>query len=546
MEKLWFRPRSFQPPAVQPTPNVQGVSLSVFLGLGSMVGGVKSRRGCETCKKRRIKCDEGEPQCNRCVRSGWKCPGYPLKMMVKDQRSYRSLRHHQAPTTTTTVPRRQNNQLAIIAPKQQAIAPANRCGISKELVTSAHTPRHIPKHLDMPLEEVAVDFFFAAFHSPDDSRLRTGYLDLLPSVFKSSRPNSLVSYSTIAVSCAAVGSICGSAKEKTIGSKYFAKAISAVKGAIQNETTRENDETLVAILLLRIYEALQSVRSAKQVGSIHARGAAALVQLRSRKDQDKASARFTNTCRLELMTMSIWGGEPIADVLNDDSLSLPLDHPLTSLVSLASTASTLLTVYKNFPLSPAPTQEAISSLLQQAIEIDNDILDWHVSLPKLYFPGIIDYSPDKGEPKLVAQSQNPFTRTSSFALLMNRYRTSRLMAQYVILGCLSRLGNPELSSQLESTRATIQDLVDGICNSLPPYMREDYQTDRHAGLAAHCSHEEMIRYRLGIITGTWSLLPYLSFVAKLGFKLREGQMEWIQNRIRQIYVFFHKCETNPI
>ncbi|KAF2806799.1 uncharacterized protein BDZ99DRAFT_85740 [Mytilinidion resinicola] len=37
----------------------------------------KVRTGCETCKIRRIKCDEAKPHCLRCTSTGRKCDGYP-------------------------------------------------------------------------------------------------------------------------------------------------------------------------------------------------------------------------------------------------------------------------------------------------------------------------------------------------------------------------------------------------------------------------------------------------------------------------------------
>ncbi|KAI4862078.1 hypothetical protein F4820DRAFT_36962 [Hypoxylon rubiginosum] len=36
----------------------------------------KVRTGCVTCKNRRVKCDEGKPQCLRCEKSGFLCVGY--------------------------------------------------------------------------------------------------------------------------------------------------------------------------------------------------------------------------------------------------------------------------------------------------------------------------------------------------------------------------------------------------------------------------------------------------------------------------------------
>ncbi|CAH0053686.1 unnamed protein product [Clonostachys solani] len=38
--------------------------------------GVPRSKGCHLCVKRRVKCDEGKPQCHACVRYGVVCPGY--------------------------------------------------------------------------------------------------------------------------------------------------------------------------------------------------------------------------------------------------------------------------------------------------------------------------------------------------------------------------------------------------------------------------------------------------------------------------------------
>ncbi|QSZ34892.1 hypothetical protein DSL72_007753 [Monilinia vaccinii-corymbosi] len=38
--------------------------------------GPKVKTGCQTCKIRRVKCDEAKPSCQRCVPTGRKCDGY--------------------------------------------------------------------------------------------------------------------------------------------------------------------------------------------------------------------------------------------------------------------------------------------------------------------------------------------------------------------------------------------------------------------------------------------------------------------------------------
>ncbi|KAH7184779.1 uncharacterized protein B0J16DRAFT_340450 [Fusarium flagelliforme] len=51
----------------------------------------RRRTGCQTCRKRRIKCDETRPSCTKCVQAGWKCDGYPSEIAVQVKLSSRSV-----------------------------------------------------------------------------------------------------------------------------------------------------------------------------------------------------------------------------------------------------------------------------------------------------------------------------------------------------------------------------------------------------------------------------------------------------------------------
>ncbi|KAF2109561.1 hypothetical protein BDV96DRAFT_585793 [Lophiotrema nucula] len=44
--------------------------------IASRVSGQRSRAGCSTCKRRRVKCDEGYPHCQRCLKAHLQCEGY--------------------------------------------------------------------------------------------------------------------------------------------------------------------------------------------------------------------------------------------------------------------------------------------------------------------------------------------------------------------------------------------------------------------------------------------------------------------------------------
>jgi Fungal Zn(2)-Cys(6) binuclear cluster domain len=43
----------------------------------------RTKTGCLTCRTRRIKCDEGKPECNNCLRSKRQCGGtFPANHML--------------------------------------------------------------------------------------------------------------------------------------------------------------------------------------------------------------------------------------------------------------------------------------------------------------------------------------------------------------------------------------------------------------------------------------------------------------------------------
>ncbi|CAJ2513783.1 Uu.00g019020.m01.CDS01 [Anthostomella pinea] len=44
----------------------------------------RTKTGCTTCRKRRIKCDEGRPTCNNCLKSKRQCEGYNQRVIFKD------------------------------------------------------------------------------------------------------------------------------------------------------------------------------------------------------------------------------------------------------------------------------------------------------------------------------------------------------------------------------------------------------------------------------------------------------------------------------
>ncbi|KAJ5988113.1 hypothetical protein N7481_003323 [Penicillium waksmanii] len=63
----------------------------------------KTFTGCWTCRGRRVKCDDERPACRRCLRSGWVCQGYGLRLgwsQSPGTRSYRRQIWSETPQST--------------------------------------------------------------------------------------------------------------------------------------------------------------------------------------------------------------------------------------------------------------------------------------------------------------------------------------------------------------------------------------------------------------------------------------------------------------
>ncbi|KAI9696692.1 MAG: hypothetical protein M1820_008066 [Bogoriella megaspora] len=74
------------------------------------VPALRTRTGCQTCRIRRVKCDEGKPACNRCVSTGRKCDGYDHAILRRkiqtsaDRRDLRTSRKSRSPGRSTNKP----------------------------------------------------------------------------------------------------------------------------------------------------------------------------------------------------------------------------------------------------------------------------------------------------------------------------------------------------------------------------------------------------------------------------------------------------------
>ncbi|KAK3191592.1 hypothetical protein K4F52_002407 [Lecanicillium sp. MT-2017a] len=64
----------------------------------------KVKTGCQTCRSRRVKCDEAKPECQRCITGGFTCKGYPLIQKAPVTTFWAGVSTSSAPAEVTPTP----------------------------------------------------------------------------------------------------------------------------------------------------------------------------------------------------------------------------------------------------------------------------------------------------------------------------------------------------------------------------------------------------------------------------------------------------------
>lgn len=113
-------------------------------------------------------------------------------------------------------------------------------------------------------EDMALDFFFKIYVLPGDSAYSSrGWNEHIAPMFSAAGQNSVLRVSTMAIA----GSLCMAwldrKPDNALSRVYYSKAVSTMKEKVAQKDV-SNDEILVSVLLLQMYEVSQFTFSASQ------------------------------------------------------------------------------------------------------------------------------------------------------------------------------------------------------------------------------------------------------------------------------------------
>lgn len=188
-----------------------------------------------------LECDHGVPSCGRCLRKGAVCGGYrdKLDLTFRDQTRQTIHKSNQAkhkvksPVVATQ----------LVGNPMEAKSPS-QLDESKRLITPA---------LSVPITDQAVSFFFFNFVLTDPIS-GGGHLEYLPVIYDGITRDLALPTAIVAIGMAGIANLRRNRDLLLAANAQYVLAIQLTQAALIDETLRIQDQTLVSILLLALYE----------------------------------------------------------------------------------------------------------------------------------------------------------------------------------------------------------------------------------------------------------------------------------------------------
>ncbi|KAI0854927.1 hypothetical protein F4860DRAFT_497860 [Xylaria cubensis] len=220
--------------------------------------------GCHACRRMKVKCDEEKPQCGRCTKGGRLCPGY----RDANQVVFRSM-------NTEFTPKAQNLHLLRTT--------GNSGGLLTESIS--FTPL-----LTQPTErwEAKAIGHFLYNYSLAPTKDSAGYLGFLSDLLSKEPSNRQLKSGVLAAGYASLANITGLSHLKRSAEKHYGETLQSVSMALTNPAEASSDTTLIAIILMQMYEAINDITLVPR--DPHDKGLVELHRLRGNSPSRTAAA----------------------------------------------------------------------------------------------------------------------------------------------------------------------------------------------------------------------------------------------------------------
>lgn len=413
-------------------------------------------RGCQTCKRRRVKCDEAKPSCNRCLDGGIDCAGYEKarsrEIRFKDQTKTVEQRSQRKSTTA---------QFYFQQARKQSL------------------PAQLPS-VPEDEERGALCFFLNNFAAAGrDFNSTRGFFECIAPSLAAASADSIVVLSVSAVATTLYNKWRGTANNE-LHLKRFGQALRKLRDALQDPNQSRTTETLLATLLLQFHENLLAVTGLKKARRAHQNGAMALVRHQGLQNfrTDIAKHLLLYIRHVEVSS-AIRENRSVPDDLTTwcEVVNMPR-NPSTELDQLGVLVANTQHDFEQLVLHQAHCTnsccihaQSLVEVTNQALAVENHLIAWSDTVPDWWHPVKLASIREVQPPVVAYSGICEIYPSIQIASIWNSYRSYRLIILRILL-TVTKISSEHTLGDLDSQQihSRLQALLDSIVYCVPFYL----------------------------------------------------------------------------
>lgn len=206
-------------------------------------------------------CDEAKPKCHRCQKIGVVCPGYYRPLELRRYVDGRLVNYRYINT---------KRDILDVTTFAGSVEPVSAAESSNPSLFSANgSPSPAPEELQClmvrlnqqpePLWEDESLFYFLGEHCiPETPGSFPGFMDFLPRMLAKSQSNSVLAFASLASACLSLSRRSKSMVLYRKACENYGSALSTLRKTLSNSSAAAQEETLVAITLMDLFEVIRS------------------------------------------------------------------------------------------------------------------------------------------------------------------------------------------------------------------------------------------------------------------------------------------------
>ncbi|KAF2229330.1 hypothetical protein EV356DRAFT_537338 [Viridothelium virens] len=526
--------------------------------------------GCESCKKRKLKCDRTKPECQKCIAINKRCPGVPdaVDQVIRGFDPNRPKRKYEQRSKKTVkasgAPKKEDKSVPATSSRKASAADKNPS--SDEVCTdltvvpvnrSQSSTSAVPPLVAVPTsnrEQHALGLFFHTLQEVKSDIPVHGvgpFLCLLAPLHADASVDSALHRATSAVSALSLAEHHQEPKLQKDAYIAYGDAVKALNKVIAGGgPSVVSDETLMSTLLLSLCECYPTLLASTLRYRKHLEGAVSLLLLRGPEQFEKpASLALFKAARTQMVFNYIHRKKRIPNFNNDQGWVFAQEDSDDPLTLLGTTVLDLPALRADADVleDETWTTHQIFDLLNRAQRIESLLCTWFAKLPEEWLPQIVGSCEELFDPPELAQYwPGPVHSYCDLytAYTVNIYRVFRTNVHQVILNAQSMLETlylgqemsetllEETSKQKACSKAIIQDLTNEVCASVPFHLYNDFEDS--SKLPKQVSNATRAYYLLNPL-----------FVTLCVQGLPENQTSWMRGRLR-VVMDIEKDETSSL